>query len=102
MGSKRDGVTVPWDKHGVRVAPRVRAAEHAGTLPGMREEAPHKRKGGGPKPWKIQCTFEWLNHDKVVVIVGRYATKARRDFALKAFQYRAKKYDTYVAIDPVE
>ncbi len=45
MGSKRDGVSVPYDAHGVRPARQVRAAVRDGTHPSVMDEVPpHKKK----------------------------------------------------------
>ncbi len=58
MGSNRDGVRVPDDKHGVRVAAQVRAAERAGQLPDQQEVPRHqKKRKGGRKPWKVEANF---------------------------------------------
>ena len=54
MGSKRDGVPVPYDRHGVRPSRAVRAGVRDGTHPSVADEAPRHKRRSRKKPFVVE------------------------------------------------
>lgn len=104
MGSSRDGVSVPYDKHGVRVSGEVRAKARLGLLPSQQEIPRHKpRKSDRKKPFIIRVTtrpFEGLDYGPTSFVHGRYATREQRDEALTVLRRKDSLGWTYEPEDP--
>lgn len=80
MGSKRDGVRVPWEKHGVRPSRRVRAAARVGALPTQREVPKHYKRSRGRKPWRLMAQYEGTSEWQLVPY-RTYATESAAEDA---------------------